>query len=163
MSSPSHSTVWSVCAKMHDMSNDSSGAQNAGALFEDAIALVLLDEVKTQRWTAMEIQKRSGIKAGSWGNYLVKRDRDIPTMAWVAIAEALGMTPDQVVTRAGAVLDKLSPDDMVLLLKVRGRTRVDMMRQLTEEGGAADPPVRANLDVDDGVTRSDDGRMRRSA
>jgi hypothetical protein len=159
MSTMSGSAGWSVRAKLHDMSTNEAGATQAGALLEDAIALVLLDEQKAQRYTAIELQERSGVKSRVWTHYLISRTREIPTSAWVAIGGALGMSPQEVIDRASRTIGALSPDDLALLVKVQGRTRVDLMRQLAEGGGVADPRGRARDDEDDGPT----SYVRRSA
>jgi hypothetical protein len=159
MSSMSSSAGWPIRAKLHTMSTNEVGATQAGALLEDAIALVLLDEQKSQRFTAIELQERSGVKSRVWTHYLISRTREIPTSAWAAIGGALGLSPQEVIGRAGRILDALSADDVTLLSKVQGRTRVDLMRQLAEGGGVADPRGRARADEDDGPTEY----VRRSA
>lgn len=134
------------------MSTNSTPSAYIGALLEDAIALILLDEMSDQRYTATEIQKRSGVKPRSWANYYVNRSREIPTWAWVATAEALGIDPVDLIRRARMVVDILDDTQAELIAGLTGRTRVDMLRQITG-GGAADPRGRSRADQDDGVRR----------
>jgi hypothetical protein len=139
------------------MSNENGEAVRAGALLEDAIAVVLLNETKNQRYTATEMQKLSGVKSRSWGNYLVNRSREIPTSAWVSIGAALGMDEVEVIRRARALRDSLTHTQVELLAGVSGRVRVDMMRDIDAgrggkgQSGASEDP------------RSAPGEGRRSA
>ena len=147
-----HSQNKRVCAKLHDMSTNSSGAEWAGVLLEDAIAVVLVNEMTEQRYTATEIQKRSGVKPRSWANYYVSREREIPTQAWVATGAALGLDPVEVIRRARLIVDSLDAAQVELLAAMSGRTRVQMLREIVR-GGSVGPRRLARADEDDGYRR----------
>lgn len=138
---------------MHTMSTNQTGAEWAGALLEDAIAATLLNEMADQRYTATQIQTRANVKARSWGNYYVNRSREIPTWAWVATGEALGLDPIEVIRRARALVALLDPTQTELMVGLGGRTRVQMLREIAR-GGVVDPKGRARGDVDDGRSRT---------
>lgn len=67
---------------------------------EAALVDVILDEVKAQRYTATEMQARTGIKSRSWQNYFRQRARPIPIKAVYAIADVLGMPGSELMRRA---------------------------------------------------------------
>lgn len=145
-----HSVTRRICAKLHDMSTSSAGAEWAGVLLEDAIAVTLLGEMKAQRYTATEIQKRASIKPRSWGNYYVNRSREIPTWAWVSTGAALGLDAVEVVRRARVLVESLTHTQSELLSGLSGRTRIQMLQEIAG-GGVTPPKGRHNPDVDDGA------------
>lgn len=135
------------------MSNNSAGAENAGALLEDCIAVVLLEEMKHQRYTATQIQELAGVKPRSYANYMVNRSREFPTWAWVSIGGVLRMDEVDVIRRARILRNSLDATQVEILSALPGKLRVDTLRQIAagRGGGVADPRGRTRADQDDGV------------
>ena len=69
-------------------------------MFEHALADEILAEVARQRRTSKSVQDESGVRARAWSNYLTTRNRHLPMPAVVAICDALGVKPSEMLRRA---------------------------------------------------------------
>jgi hypothetical protein len=72
----------------------------AGRLYEHALADEILAEVGRQRLTARSVQLAAGVKPRAWSNYLTARTSHIPTPVVVAICAALKVRPSEMSRRA---------------------------------------------------------------
>jgi hypothetical protein len=112
---------------MHDMSNNAT--HDAGALLEDAVAAVILDEMDKQRYTQVELQRMSGVKSRTFANYFTARSRSIPTPILAAVAEALGLTGSEILRRAEQRIALIDDTEAELLAGMSGRPRMLAMRR----------------------------------
>jgi hypothetical protein len=130
---------------------------------ESAFADEVLAELGAQRsqgLTAKEVQRRAGITNSTWGNYFVQRTTRIPLSAMLAVSDALGVLPEEMIRRARvraegrapSIEDRLaamlSPEALAVVREEQAR----LDRERTDrEGKFEDPPNESS------------GRPRRSA
>lgn len=92
MGTPAYGHRACACVNSHVMSRE----------LEQALADEIVAEVARQRYTATEMQRRTGIKSRTWQNYMVQRTRPIPLTVVYDVAAVLGLTGSELMARAEA-------------------------------------------------------------
>ena len=107
-----------------------------------ALAAEIHGEMKAQRMTAIEIQRRTGIKQASWTNWFVTVKRPVAVSTVVLVAEALGLSTSELLRRAEvrvAQSPRVDPIEAELLEGMSPRAREAHLRNRSKDE-PADPP-----------------------
>lgn len=90
-------------------------ARNVGKLLpvyslQDALAAEIRAEMAAQRLSAVEMQRRAGIKHASWRNWFVTATRPVPFPEVEKVCDVLGVAPEEMVRRARVRRDAAEVD-----------------------------------------------------
>lgn len=97
---------------------------------EAAVAAEVLAEAARKRLSHKEIQSRAAINPRSWGRYFVQQVRPIPVTDLFGVAEALGVSPSELLRRAEA---RIAAD-----LSEEARAQVEQAKAHVKKSGVAD-------------------------